>query len=62
MNSRTATIRSLLTPDQLKQLGLVKGALQEDPTCLDRKGHEKRIQGIPGITQGSTEDSPDEHQ
>jgi hypothetical protein len=56
MNARLSLLQSMLSPRQLYQLQCVKGALDRDPTCLDRKKEdEKCIQGVSSIEDGDPE-------
>lgn len=56
MKSRFQLLHSLLSPEQMQQLERVRGALDKDPTCLDRADgkNEKRIQGISAVTPSSS--------
>ncbi|HEY6018381.1 MAG TPA: hypothetical protein VIY48_00320 [Candidatus Paceibacterota bacterium] len=38
--SRYSRLFEMLSPEQRAQLGLVQDALQEDPTCLEKKEQE----------------------
>lgn len=40
--SRFASLLALMDPSQVAELGIVQGALQEDPACLDRPSDKKK--------------------